>query len=142
MSASATNCGPTLHGYLAMVSDVLITKGAPQVHTHVLTDAEDFALIGHRRFELCCHGCGHSVLILHDDGDTKKASQERDIFLEVHRRCKDLGFETWCPDVRTNFSIIDLRKRTNTPFKGSKGSRLTRTLTNGKSRNGSKEDGA
>lgn len=82
---------------------------APQIHIHLLTTDEEFKERGWGTHEICCHGCGASLLIYFDNNDSSLLSLPRRIFFEEHKNCPDFGYATWCPGYRTKFYSLDLR---------------------------------
>jgi excisionase family DNA binding protein len=109
MSATLLGCGHTAHLDL-MVCEVAVT--APQVHLHFLTDGSEYEQLGYAKLELCCHGCGASTLVYYTDtGPIRRRMQLRNEFIKAHRRCPNRNYQSECPDWRTSFSTIDIRKR-------------------------------
>lgn len=115
-------------GHASHLMEINTIDGAPQVHLHFLTEDLEYSFIGFSKIELCCHGCGESVLIYYDkyakdEADTKVSLEIRDSFTSKHKRCPNRNYEERCPNFRTKFDIIDLRAA---PPKKKKGTRLGR----------------
>lgn len=104
MSATVLGCG-----HANQLMDVNSIKNIPQVHLHFLSDdGEENA-----RVELCCHGCGDSLLMYYSD-DTRrltKHKQVRDRFVRLHANCPNREYERNCPNYRSAFKVIDLRTK-------------------------------
>lgn len=117
-------------GHASHLMEINIIDGAPQVHLHFLTEDLEYSFIGFSKIELCCHGCGESVLIYYDkyakdEADSKTSIEIRDSFTEKHKSCPNRDYEERCPNFRTKFDIIDLRAAA--PKKrGSRGTRPSR----------------
>lgn len=94
-------------------------KESPQVHIHFLTGSEEMMELGYGKIELCCHGCGNSLLVLYvepeaDDEvnpDTRHL-KFRDEFHQKHKLCPDRGYDRMCPNQRSKFDVVDLRTTT------------------------------
>lgn len=109
-SAVVMGCGHACHLF-----EINIFEDAPQVHLHFLTDAMD---IGYEKVEICCHGCGTSVLLYYSDDAKPKANcRLRDNFLALHRDCPNVKYESWCPNYRSSFHRVDLRRGTPKGFR-------------------------
>lgn len=99
-------CGQASH-----LMDIESMDGSPQVHLHFLTDDLEYSYIGFSKVEICCHGCGESVLVYYDvpgKEDTRHI-ELRDQFTTKHRRCPGRDYEERCPNFRTKMEVIDLR---------------------------------
>ena len=108
-SASVLGCGHASH-----LMDVNILKTAPQIHLHFLTDKEEYALLGYGKVELCCHGCGASLLMYYIEGSAQQRAhlKVRDEFQKVHQRCPMILSPGHCHNWRSRFDIVDIRKST------------------------------
>ena len=105
MAAEVLSCG---HAHHLMEVDYM--DGTPQVHLHFLTEDKEFEETGYGRVELCCHGCGASVLVLYTDEEVKaKHLKIRNQFQTDHRFCPNRTYETSCPDYRRTSRLMDLR---------------------------------
>lgn len=108
MSATVIGCGSASH-----LMDVNPVKEHPQVHLHFLTDKAEAAELGYSKLELCCHGCGASLLTYF----TESAAQRRALltvkneFVRTHATCKmnQDGFRH-CANWRMTFEMVDIRK--------------------------------
>lgn len=109
MAEKPVVCLP-LAGFLSEVTCVLSSTESPQVHFHILTEPQDLALTGHYKVELCCHGCGESLLVMYTDPLDPRLPTSKGRFVHKHLKCPDFGFDIWCPDVRKNALTLDLRK--------------------------------
>ena len=105
MSAQVLGCG---HASCHFETDFL--EAAPQVHLHFLTDAAEQVKLGFSRVELCCHGCGASLLLIYPEKATTRAVKVRDTFGKSHQACRNRNFENACPDYRSSSTVVDLRK--------------------------------
>lgn len=98
-------------GHANHLMDVDSMRGAPQVHVHFLTEEPEFRMLGYNKLELCCHGCGASLLVYYDHPTEEHHNhlQIRDSFVESHKRCPNRGYENWCPNERFSFGFLDIR---------------------------------
>lgn len=106
--ARVIGCGQAVH----LFEEVSHIHGSPQVHLHFLTDESDYKALGHGKVELCCHGCGHSVLVLyteHGRPSDKVHIELRNSFVEKHKECVNRNYEKTCPNFRSKFEVADIR---------------------------------
>lgn len=104
MSATVLGCG-----HASTLMEVNSIKNAPQVHLHFLSDEGE----GDARVELCCHGCGASLLMYYWE-DSKRATRHKQVrndFVRKHVGCQNREYERDCPNYRSSFKVIDLRTR-------------------------------
>ena len=109
MSATVLGCG-----HASQLMEINCIKGVPQVHLHFLTDEGEVDA----RVELCCHGCGASILLYYWE-DAKRMTKQRmtkhqqirDGFVRKHDHCPNREYERNCPNYRSSFETIDLRTR-------------------------------
>lgn len=99
-------------GHASHLMEVDSMRGCPQVHIHFLTEQWEYERLGFMKAELCCHGCGHSVLLyyLEVDEDDTRHMDFRNRFLEKHSRCPNRGYESVCPNYRSSFEVMDFRR--------------------------------
>lgn len=109
MSATVIGCGHTSHLNLFSI-DVIVAS--PQVHLHFLTkEKEEYKELGYGKVEIVCHGCGESLLVYYmDDNHNELRLQVRDEFVHRHIKCPNRQYEMACPDWRTSFKVMDLRR--------------------------------
>jgi hypothetical protein len=106
MSASVLGCG-----HACQLMDVNTVKTAPQVHLHFLTDEEEYKQLGYGKVELCCHGCGASLLMYYTESQAQRRAhlKVRDDFVKSHGKCpRVVGGH--CHNWRSTFSVVDIRK--------------------------------
>lgn len=74
------------------------------VHIHFLDEG---------RIEVCCHGCGKSLILVHQPSKSIKARESAKGFMKEHSThfIPGVCFEDWCPDIRTSVQIVDITKR-------------------------------
>lgn len=108
MSAQVLGCGHACH-----LMEIDYLEEVPQVHLHFLTDTDEYEEVGFGKAELCCHGCGASLLITYNEasGDGARHLKVRDAFTVKHRRCPNKRYEEHCPNYRSSFSTVDLRSK-------------------------------
>lgn len=105
MGAEVLACGHSHH-----LMEVDYMDGSPQVHLHFLTEEKEFTENGYGRLELCCHGCGESLLVLYrDEGSRSAHLKVRDEFHKKHKTCPDRNYAESCPDYRRSSGVVDLR---------------------------------
>lgn len=105
MSATILNCGHASH-----LMTVNTFEGNHQVHLHFLTNEWEWDLIGYGKAELCCHGCGASLLIYFDKSSGADVhTRITNRFKLGHSGCPDHGYQKECPNYRSSFSFLDLR---------------------------------
>lgn len=111
MSAQVIGCGHACH-----LMEIDYFEEVPQVHLHFLTEPEEYQENGFGRAELCCHGCGCSLLILYNEatGDGAKHLKVRDSFTAKHQKCPNKLYEEHCPNYRASFDSVDLRQASKT----------------------------
>jgi hypothetical protein len=121
-------CGHASH--LIGEENIDIIDGAPQVHLHFLTDDLEYSYIGFSKVEICCHGCGESVLVYYDTPgkDDTRHIELRDSFTMKHKHCPDRNYEERCPNFRTRIEVVDLRD-VPSRRRGFRGSRTARKGT-------------
>jgi hypothetical protein len=112
MSAVVDGCGRPFCCSLADREDVTIqiVPYAPQIHAHYLTDRAEFHITKRMLLELCCHGCGTALHVIHEDPSNDITIKPRDMFIRKHRECANFGFDAWCPNIRSSVTQIDLRQ--------------------------------
>lgn len=99
-------CGHAFHLF-----EVHSFEDAPQIHFHFLTDDKTHQEQGFGTVEFCCHGCGEAILLHYSEGVRPKANCHlRDSFIKKHRNCPDFDGESYCPNFRSTFQTIDLRR--------------------------------
>lgn len=109
VSATVIGCGHTAHLQIFPISFVI---EAPHIHLHFLTSEDEFKELCYSKVEMCCHGCGASVLVYYRDTDNvDRQTQTRDEFTQLHSKCPNHNYQSTCPDWRTSTRIIDLRCR-------------------------------
>lgn len=100
-------------GHVQHLMEIDSIEGSPQVHIHFLTDDLECSYIGYRKVELCCHGCGESLLVYYGtspEETDKRHNELRDGFISKHKICPNRDYENRCPNFRTKFEIADLRE--------------------------------
>jgi excisionase family DNA binding protein len=76
-----------------------------------MTDQREREQLGYSKIELCCHGCGASTLVYYTDTcPIRRRTHLRNEFIKAHRSCPNRNYQNECPDWRTSFSTIDIRK--------------------------------
>jgi hypothetical protein len=102
-------------GHASALMDVNTVKGYPQIHLHFLTDKTEYDELGYGRVELCCHGCGCSLLMYYTESHSQHRAhvKVRDIFVESHRGCRRKTFGRHCPNWRSRFDFVDIRSAQN-----------------------------
>lgn len=103
MSANVLGCGAAHH-----LMEVHEYQRMGHIHVHNLSTADDLKTYGVGRSELCCHGCGESVLILFVA--TTNTSPARDNFANRHKQCfRTAPKRDKCSNYRSQFFTQDLR---------------------------------
>lgn len=101
-------------GHASHLMEVDCMGNSPQVHLHFLTEPFEAQLCGFHKLELCCHGCGESILVYYYEPGTEEALgpehlKARDEFVQAHEACQNRGYENHCPNYRSSTKILDLR---------------------------------
>ncbi|MBI5544852.1 MAG: hypothetical protein HY901_13260 [Deltaproteobacteria bacterium] len=90
-------------------------EDAPQVHLHFLTGPDEYREQGWGRVELCCHGCGGSLLVYYNDSAEMEGRASHlelcEAFAARHQGCRNSHFERSCPVYRSSVEVADLRTR-------------------------------
>lgn len=107
MAAEILGCG-----HASQLFKVDYLEDAPQVHLHYLTDDDEFNSSGYGQMEMCCHGCGASLLILYTDHLSRRQQLAiRNGFEHRHRRCPNRKYEEYCSNYRSRFDMLDVRQK-------------------------------
>ena len=97
-------------GHAGCLMDVEHVKDHPQIHFHFLSSNEDFQKYKYGRLELCCHGCGASLLVYYTLKTPETLKQYvKVLFIELHQNCPNRDYENDCPNYRDHFLVLDLR---------------------------------
>lgn len=105
MAAEVVGCG---HACQLFKVDYL--SDSPQVHLHYLTDDEEFTHLGYGRMEMCCHGCGTSLLVFYPERLSRRQQLSiRNGFEKKHVKCPNRNYERHCSNYRSAFQLLDLR---------------------------------
>lgn len=97
-------------GHADKLFDVDYMEGSPQVHLHFLTDEDEYVRLGYGKMELCCHGCGQSVLVLYDKSKSKRQHLAlRNNFKKRHSGCPNKQYDSKCPNYRSSIEVLDVR---------------------------------
>lgn len=108
MSATVLGCGHTSHLRLFTID---VMTNLPHIHLHFMTDEEEYTELGYGKIELCCHGCEASTLVYYTDSNKPdRRVQLRDEFSQKHSQCRNRDYQYTCPDWRTSFRVIDIRR--------------------------------
>ncbi len=102
-------------GHASHLMEVDLISEAPQIHLHFLTDSSEFDLTNFLKAEICCHGCGTSVLLYYGEQsntDTRHLVL-KDEFVKSHKSCPNRKYEDNCPNFRSTVSIVDIRMPTS-----------------------------
>jgi hypothetical protein len=86
-------------------------ESAPQIHLHFLTGEAEHKDFGFGRVELCCHGCGESLLVFYDGSGKRGHMKLKKEFEAKHLKCPNHGYSNWCPNYRSEFLTADLRSK-------------------------------
>lgn len=99
-------CGHAAH----LMDEINSINGAAHIHIHFLTPDDE----ADGRLEFCCHGCGASVTVRYW-ADTERPSKRflntRTDFIQAHKKCKNRGYDQYCPNWRSSFVNLDLRSK-------------------------------
>ena len=108
MSATVPGCGHACH-----MMEINFIEASPQIHLHFLTGEDEHKALGFGRVELCCHGCGESLLVLYDDSGKKGHLKLKRDFRKKHEHCPNhgAGYAGYCPNYRSSFQVADLRAK-------------------------------
>lgn len=106
MSATIAGCG---HPECFHTTEY-ITK-SPQIHIHFLTEDASYKELGYGTMELCCHGCGQSLLLYYNDLTMRKKNPipMKTAFKKAHKDCPNFDYEERCPPIRLGIEVKDLR---------------------------------
>lgn len=108
MSATVLGCGHTSHLHL---SDIKVLLATPHIHQHFWTGLAEYQELGYGKVELCCHGCGASLLVYYRHEETPDRHQQiQNTFIETHKYCPNHGYQRSCPDWRSSFTVLDIRQ--------------------------------
>jgi hypothetical protein len=108
MAAEVLSCG-----HASQLFEVDYLRDLPQVHLHFLTDAKEFESVGVGKVEICCHGCGASLLVTYDKSRTQRQHIElRNNFAKKHAKCPNKTYEGCCPNYRSSCAVLDVRRKT------------------------------
>jgi hypothetical protein len=99
-------------GHASFLMDISVVRTTPHVHLHFLTDNKEYAELGYGKIELCCHGCGASLLMYCAESQAQKRAHIliRDEFVSKHIKCPPYIFNGHCPNWRTKFEMVDIRR--------------------------------
>lgn len=86
------------------LGDTQYVDSSDHVHMHFLDDD---------KIEVCCHGCGKSVIYLHRPSKSLKVREMSKAFIKEHEVhfVPGVSFEDWCPDIRSDVQVVDTTKR-------------------------------
>lgn len=98
-------------GHASFLMEVNVMKPMPHVHIHFLTDKQEYAELGYGKVELCCHGCGASLLMYYSDSPAQRRAhlKVRDDFMARHTRCPHVISNGHCSNWRSKFEFVDIR---------------------------------
>mgnify|MGYP001570413686 CR=1 FL=1 len=116
----------TVGGLTLPIRRVTFSEAAPQIHRHYLVADKDADRLGWGALELCCHGCGRSVVVKYALppreqldralADLPEAERDRGLgraralaegFRLEHGACRDPGGAFLCPARRTETHLLD-----------------------------------
>lgn len=86
------------------LGDTQYVDASDHIHIHFLDEGST---------EVCCHGCGKSVIHVHPPLKSMKVREASKSFIKEHEHhfIPGASFEEWCPDIRTSVSVVDTTKR-------------------------------
>ncbi len=97
-------------GHASHLMEVDSLVGSPQIHLHFLTENWEEKMLGYAKLEVCCHGCGESILVYYSDEEFgQRHMNVKNEFVALHENCPDHGYETYCPNWRSKMDVVDLR---------------------------------
>jgi hypothetical protein len=96
-------------GLIRYIADVRVLTDHPHIHFHKFADDQ---------VEVCCHGCGKSIMASIDSSRSSAYSSYCDQFADTHKKCHthipgNLDYSCACPDFRTQLFQVDLREENN-----------------------------